>query len=35
MKREAIRKARPVEPESDALTSWRSDASILEWLEAL
>ena len=35
MKREAIAKARPVDDGSDPVAPWRSDASILEWLEAL
>jgi integrase/recombinase XerD len=36
MKREALRRAGPVVGTSDpAVTSWRTDASVLEWLEAL
>lgn len=35
MKREAIAKARPVGDGSRPIAPWRSDASILEWLEAL
>jgi integrase/recombinase XerD len=35
MKREAIAKARPVDDHTDPVAPWRSDASILEWLEAL
>jgi len=35
MKREAIAKARPVDDSTGPIAPWRSDASILEWLEAL
>jgi site-specific recombinase XerD len=35
MKREAIAKARPVDDGTDPVAPWHSDASILEWLEAL
>jgi site-specific recombinase XerD len=35
MKREAIAKARPVDDGTDPVAPWRSEASILEWLEAL
>lgn len=35
MKREAIAKARPVDDRTGPIAPWRSDASILEWLEAL
>jgi integrase/recombinase XerD len=35
MKREAIAKARPVDDGTGPLAPWRSDASILDWLEAL
>ncbi|MEE9282057.1 MAG: tyrosine-type recombinase/integrase, partial [Myxococcota bacterium] len=35
MKREAIAKARPVDDSTNPVAPWRSDASILEWLEAL
>jgi site-specific recombinase XerD len=35
MKREAIAKARPVDGGTDPVAPWRSDTSILEWLEAL
>jgi site-specific recombinase XerD len=35
MKREAIAKAKPVDDGGDPIAPWRSDASILEWLEAL
>ena len=35
MKRQAIAKARPVDDGTDPIAPWRSDASILEWLEAL
>lgn len=35
MKRKAIEKAKPVPDGTKALARWRSDASILEWLEAL
>lgn len=35
MKRKAISKARPVEDEGMATPSWRSNDSILDWLEAL
>lgn len=35
MKREAIAKARPVGDGMEPVSPWRSDASILEWLEAL
>lgn len=34
-KRAAVAKARPVRDVDRALSAWRSDASILEWLEAL
>jgi site-specific recombinase XerD len=35
MKREPIRKAKPINEENQATASWRKDASILEWLERL
>lgn len=35
MKRKAIEQARPTDFGSDALAAWRTDASILEWLEGL
>lgn len=35
MKRAAVAKARPVHNVDPALAAWRSDASILDWLEAL
>ncbi len=35
MKRAAIQKAKPIGKVDPALTAWRSDATILEWLEAL
>jgi site-specific recombinase XerD len=35
MKREAIAKARPVDEGTTPVATWRSEASILEWLEAL
>ena len=34
-KREALAKADPVINKSQSLTNWRTDASILSWLEAL
>lgn len=34
-KREAIAKARPISLPAGEITSWRTDASILDWLEAL
>ena len=34
-KRAALAKARPVGDDDPALAAWRSDASILAWLEAL
>jgi site-specific recombinase XerD len=35
MKRKAIEQARPTDAPSPGAASWRTDASILEWLEAL
>jgi integrase/recombinase XerD len=35
MKRAALAKARPVDDIDPALAAWRSDASIVQWLEAL
>ena len=35
MKREAIAKATPLGQAEPGLSSWRHDATILEWLEAL
>lgn len=35
MKRKAIAQARPIDSATSALAPWRTDASILEWLEAL
>lgn len=35
MKRKAIEQARPTDFGSDGLAAWRTDASILEWLEGL
>jgi hypothetical protein len=35
MKRKAIEQARPIDHSTTGLTLWRSDASILTWLEAL
>ncbi|MBW8018020.1 MAG: tyrosine-type recombinase/integrase, partial [Planctomycetes bacterium] len=35
MKREAIAKARPIDDGADPVAPWRSDSSILSWLEAL
>lgn len=35
MKRKAIAQARPIDSTTSALAPWRTDASILEWLEAL
>ena len=35
MKRAAVAKARPIGDIDPALASWRSDATVLEWLEAL
>jgi integrase len=35
MKRKAIEQARPIDQATDALALWRTDASILKWLEAL
>jgi integrase len=34
-KRKAIEQARPIDHANSALASWRTDASILKWLEAL
>ena len=34
-KRQALAKARPLADVDTSLGAWRSDASILEWLEAL
>jgi integrase/recombinase XerD len=35
MKRKAIEQARPIDHTKTGLALWRSDASILTWLEAL
>jgi hypothetical protein len=35
MKRKAIEQARPIDHTTAGLASWRTDASILTWLEAL
>jgi integrase/recombinase XerD len=35
MKRKAIEQARPIDHSMTGLALWRSDASILTWLEAL
>jgi integrase/recombinase XerD len=35
MKRKAIEQARPIDQAHTGLASWRTDASILKWLEAL
>jgi hypothetical protein len=35
MKRKAIARARPIDNGTSGLALWRSDASILTWLEAL
>jgi len=35
MKRKAIEHARPIGDATPELSSWRTDASILKWLEAL
>jgi hypothetical protein len=35
MKRKAIEQARPPDHTNTALALWRTDASILTWLEAL
>jgi integrase/recombinase XerD len=35
MKRKAIERARPIDETNAGLASWRADASILKWLEAL
>jgi integrase/recombinase XerD len=35
MKRKAIEQARPIDQARTGLASWRTDASILKWLEAL
>ena len=35
MKRNAIAQARPIDSATSALAPWRTEASILEWLEAL
>lgn len=35
MKRKAIEQARPIDDATAGLALWRSDASILTWLEAL
>ncbi|MEY4581263.1 MAG: hypothetical protein RL701_5966, partial [Pseudomonadota bacterium] len=35
MKRAALAKARPLGDIDPALVGWRSDASIIEWLETL
>jgi integrase/recombinase XerD len=35
MKRKAIERARPIDHATTGLALWRSDASILTWLETL
>jgi hypothetical protein len=35
MKRKAIEQARPIDQATAALALWRTDASILKWLETL
>ncbi|MDA2927851.1 site-specific integrase [Acidobacteria bacterium AH-259-O06] len=35
MKRQALARAMPLEEQTDVLDSWRSDATIMQWLEAL
>jgi hypothetical protein len=35
MKRKAIERARPIDHATNGLALWRSDASILTWLETL
>ncbi|WP_371131245.1 tyrosine-type recombinase/integrase [Microbacterium sp.] len=35
MKRDAIERAQPITTTTPEVASWRADASILQWLEAL
>jgi hypothetical protein len=35
MKRAAVAKARPIGPVASTVAAWRTDTTILQWLEAL